>query len=179
MQTYFKAPLLAACAVIAIATMAVGVAQSNKAALENAAQNSTMPPQLASEMWNAAQKYVSGPVRSSTLRETDGHMTFWLDDHAVSAVVGGQRGTLVVTRDLGESEDADVDMLYLNDLVDVREVTIGFKRSQDDHWTWARFAPNGEPVRDANGFPITGQVHANAASQCFAATGTTTAPLPG
>ena len=106
-------------------------------------------------------------------------MTFWLDDHAVSAVVGGQRGTLVVTRDLGESDDADVDMLYLDDLVDVREITIGFKPFQDDHWTWARFAPNGEPVRDANGLPVTGQVHANAASQCFAATWTTTAPLPG
>lgn len=154
---------------IAIAAVGVGMAVTNEMPQPVALVQNDDEAALAGEIWEVASRLVVGPVRADTLTETDGVTGRWYDDYRVPAVVAGKPGTLVVTRDLGLSEEIDAAVLTNQDQANVESVTVGFRPgSGETGWYWVRYAIDGTVLEDEQGRPFAGYFDANANSQCIA-----------
>ena len=127
MRANWKSTLLGSIAVLAVAVVGVEAAVSTKS--DPLLSTAKMGPyaERASELWEAAAVYVQDPVREETLRDS-GAMGKWFDDYSGLAAVGSEFGTLVVTRDFGSSEDADLSTLRANAAGKIQSVTSGSGR---------------------------------------------------
>lgn len=164
----WKTSLIASVAAVAIAATGVGMALT--------ADKAASVPSTAFEdrvsvdaMWTVAEAFVSTPVRFAALKESAPSNGHWQDYLAVSAVVEGKPGELVIGRDFGPSEEADIADLMAIARPAIESVTVGFKASgESEQWLWARYDAEGTLLRNAVGQPVTSRFAAVADPQCIA-----------
>ena len=164
----FTVSLFSSLAVAAVAVVGMNYAVMTRSVALPLAEQLEPHAAKSAEVWQAASGFLLEPVHEDTVRESTGEAGRWFDDHTATAIVGGQVGELIVTRNFGSSEDADVSLLRISGPEKIQSVTIGFRPAAADQWFWARYDTEGNVERDANGRLFAGYFDKSIETQCVA-----------
>ena len=144
----------------------------------NAAVIDAQDNQSLHALWTAGIDKVRASVDDEFLHET-GDITggAWVESRAEPAVIGQTYGKLIVSREFGPSDEADVDDIIARPDDYLVAISVGFRAftGSSSEWVWARFTPDGKLLDQTGDMPSANQLAAVASTYCHAPLATETA----
>ncbi len=148
-------PILA----IGVITASIFTAVTNQPSLQSVESN----PQgvddnsQVTSLWQAGTALVGAPVKSADLMDVANVSSdAWVETRYTPATVGQVFGKLVVTRELGPSDEADATQIAQHPQAHLVAVRMKFKpgSGENERWLQARFMPNGKVLNHTGAIPF-------------------------
>lgn len=122
-------------------------------------------------LWTAGVGKARASVNDEFLHET-GDITggAWVESRAEPAVISQTYGKMIVSREFGPSDEADVDDIIARPDDYLVAISIGFRAftGSSGEWVWARFSPDGKLLDQTGDMPSANQLAAIASTYCHA-----------